>query len=63
MGDERERGAVETFPWGLRIGRREFLQRVGVLGGGLLVYVSLGAPPAPAQFRERRRQTGTAPGD
>ncbi|MDW7709476.1 MAG: molybdopterin cofactor-binding domain-containing protein [Deferrisomatales bacterium] len=63
MGDGRERGGAGTSGWSLPLDRREFLLRVGVLGGGILVYASLGAPPARARFRERRRLTGPLPGD
>ena len=33
----------------LEVSRREFLKRIGLLGGGIVVYVSLGDPSSWAQ--------------
>ncbi len=51
------------FSRALPLSRREFLKSIGVLGGGIVVYVSLGSPAVPAQTGERRRTTGSVPGD
>ncbi|MHB8763744.1 MAG: xanthine dehydrogenase family protein molybdopterin-binding subunit [Deferrisomatales bacterium] len=64
MGREPKRAGADR-PWSpaLPLNRREFLKSLGLVGGGLVVYVSLGAPAVPAKVRERRRLTGTVPGD
>jgi isoquinoline 1-oxidoreductase len=37
------------------VNRREFLKSIGVLGGGIVVYVSIGQPTALAEGRRRNR--------
>jgi len=62
MRDEKDATQDLCSP-ALPLSRREFLKSIGVLGGGIVVYISLGDPAGLAQTQERRSQPGTAPGD
>ena len=45
----------------LSISRRDFLKKIGVLGGGIIVYFQVGDPAARAQRPARRFQHGLSP--
>jgi isoquinoline 1-oxidoreductase len=42
---------VRTTISAMPVSRRQFLKRLGLLGGGILVYFTVGAPRLPAQTR------------
>jgi isoquinoline 1-oxidoreductase len=45
------------------LSRREFLKRMGLLGGGIVVYFTIGDPAALARARREGFQTGKVPTD
>ena len=45
------------------VNRREFLRRMGLLGGGIVVYFTIGDPQAVARARREGFQTGRVPTD
>ncbi len=55
----------ETSPQRLfaSISRRDFLKRMGLLGGGIIVYFTIGDPAALARARREGFQTGQVPTD
>jgi isoquinoline 1-oxidoreductase len=62
--EDRREGLKSTLPRPLSsISRRDFLKRMGLLGGGVVVYFTIGDPAALARARREGFQTGKVPAD
>lgn len=60
-GPEGQESGLPGAPAG--VSRREFLKRMGLLGGGIVVYFTVGDPAALARARREGFQTAKVPAD
>lgn len=61
--NERHSGQDVGLPDSFSVSRREFLKRMGLLGGGIVVYFTIGDQDALARARREGFQTGKVPTD